>query len=310
MSSNKLSIIIPIYNESESIELLYDEIKSQKFPFQYEIIFIDDGSTDKSRSIIRDLIDKDSAVILIKMKNNYGKSNALSAGFTIASGEIVITMDGDLQDNPYEIYDLIDLIKNGYDVVSGWKKNRRDPISKRILSKIFNFFTSIVTGIKIHDFNCGLKAYRNEVVKSIDVYGGMHRYLPVLAAFNGYRITEKIVKHRERSFGVSKYGGKRIMKGFFDLLTVIFLGKYLNRPLHFFGKLGILFLFIGVVINLYLTYGWFNGVWIGNRPILFLGILFIIIGVQFFSLGLLGELIYKINQSNNENIDSIIKKEK
>ena len=308
MQKNKLSIIIPIYNESDSIRVLYNEILSQQFTFVYEIIFINDGSTDKSRIIIEELVDKDSKVILINMKSNYGKSNALSAGFQLASGEIVVTMDGDLQDNPSEIFELIDLINEGNDVVSGWKKNRKDPISKRVLSKVFNFFTSTMTNIKIHDFNCGLKAYRNEVVKGIDVYGGMHRYLPVLAAYNGYKITEKIVDHRERSFGISKYGGKRIMKGFFDLLTVIFLGKYLNRPLHFFGKLGVLFLFLGIVINSYLTYGWFNGAWIGNRPILFLGILFIIIGVQFFSLGLLGELMYKINQGNSEKVDSIKKK--
>ena len=308
MKNNKLSIIIPVYNESESIRKLYDEIISLEFPFNYEIIFINDGSTDGSKELIEKLINDDSKIILVNLNNNYGKSNALSIGFRLATGDIVMTMDGDLQDNPSEIYELIEMIDNGYDVVSGWKKNRKDPFSKRVLSKVFNFFTSVITNIKIHDFNCGLKAYRNEVVKSIDVYGGMHRYLPVLAAFNGYKITEKIVDHRERSYGVSKYGGKRIMKGFFDLLTVIFIGKYLNRPLHFFGKLGLLFLFIGLVINSYLTYGWFNGIWISNRPILFLGILFVIIGVQFFSLGLLGELMYKINQRNDGKIDSIVKK--
>ena len=308
MKNNKLSIIIPVYNESESIRKLYDEIISLEFPFNYEIIFINDGSTDGSKELIEKLINDDSKIILVNLNNNYGKSNALSIGFRLATGDIVMTMDGDLQDNPSEIYELIEMIDNGYDVVSGWKKNRKDPFSKRVLSKVFNFFTSVITNIKIHDFNCGLKAYRNEVVKSIDVYGGMHRYLPVLAAFNGYKITEKIVDHRERSYGVSKYGGKRIMKGFFDLLTVIFIGKYLNRPLHFFGKLGLFFLFIGLVINSYLTYGWFNGIWISNRPILFLGILFVIIGVQFFSLGLLGELMYKINQRNDGKIDSIVKK--
>ena len=302
---NKLSIIIPVYNESESITVLYDEIISLELPYIYEIIFINDGSDDNSEIEINNLIDIDSTVVLINMKRNYGKSNALAKGFQYANGEIVITMDGDLQDNPLEIEKLIDKIDSGWDVVSGWKKYRKDPFSKRFLSKIFNYFTRVITGVKIHDFNCGLKAYKNKVVKSIDVYGGMHRYIPVLAAYNGFKITEIPVKHRERTFGISKYGGKRIMKGFFDLLTVIFLGKYLNRPLHFFGKVGLLFFTFGLSINIYLTYGWFNGIWISNRPILFLGILFIILGVQFFSLGLLGELIYKINQSNDNKIGSI-----
>ena len=302
---NKLSIIIPVYNESESITVLYDEIISLELPYIYEIIFINDGSDDNSEIEINNLIDIDSTVVLINMKRNYGKSNALAKGFQYANGEIVITMDGDLQDNPLEIQKLIDKIDSGWDVVSGWKKYRKDPFSKRFLSKIFNYFTRVITGVKIHDFNCGLKAYKNKVVKSIDVYGGMHRYIPVLAAYNGFKITEIPVKHRERTFGISKYGGKRIMKGFFDLLTVIFLGKYLNRPLHFFGKVGLLFFTFGLSINIYLTYGWFNGIWISNRPILFLGILFIILGVQFFSLGLLGELIYKINQSNDNKIGSI-----
>tara|TARA_B100001123_G_scaffold423830_1_gene534465 strand:- start:100 stop:1026 length:927 start_codon:yes stop_codon:yes gene_type:complete len=302
---NKLSIILPIYNEVQSIQKLYQEIISLKLPFIFEIIFINDGSDDGSEIEINKLIDDDSRVVIINMKDNYGKSSALSEGFKLANGEVVITMDGDLQDDPSEIEKLIEKIESGWDVVSGWKKYRKDPLSKRLLSKIFNYFTRLITGIKIHDFNCGLKAYKNKVIKSVDVYGGMHRYIPVLASFNGFKVTEIAVNHRERTFGTSKYGGKRIMKGFFDLLTVIFLGKYLNRPLHFFGKVGLLFFIMGLSINIYLTYGWFNGIWISNRPILFLGILFIILGVQFFSLGLLGELIYKINKKNNSKVDSI-----
>jgi glycosyltransferase involved in cell wall biosynthesis len=219
----------------------------------------------------------------------------------VATGNIVITMDADLQDDPAEISNLVNKINEGWDVVSGWKVARQDPITKRLPSKLFNAVMRYVTNLKIHDFNCGLKAYRYKVVKALDLYGGMHRYTPALAAQKGFSVTEIPVNHRARQFGVTKYGGSRIFHGFYDLLTVMFLGKYLSRPLHFFGSIGLVLLSLGLAINVYLTVGWFNSVWIGNRPIFYLGILLLIVGVQFFSMGLIGELITK-TAHRNENI--------
>ena len=299
MTNKSVTIVIPVYNEEESISSLYTEIKSslKNFP-EHEIIFINDGSKDTSIHKISTLVDNDSTVTLIDLYSNSGKADALNEGFKAAKGEIIISMDADLQDDPAEISNLVNKINEGWDLVSGWKVDRKDPITKRWPSKLFNAIMRYVTNVKIHDFNCGLKAYKNKVVKALDLYGGMHRYTPALAAQKGFSVTEIPVNHRPRKFGVTKYGGSRIFHGFYDLLTVMFLGKYLSRPLHFFGTIGLILLSLGFVINVYLTLGWFNGVWIGNRPIFFLGILLLIVGVQFFSMGLIGELITKTAHRN------------
>ncbi len=310
MIKQSLSIVIPVYNEDESISALYSEVKNslESFP-SHEIIFINDGSFDNSLYKITTIVEQDSAVTLIDLYSNFGKADALNEGFKVATGDIIITMDADLQDDPAEISNLVSKINEGWDVVSGWKVDRQDPITKRWPSKLFNAVMRFVTKVKIHDFNCGLKAYRQKVVKAIDLYGGMHRYTPALAAQKGFSVTEIPVNHRSRKFGVTKYGGSRIFHGFYDLLTVMFLGKYLTRPLHFFGSIGLVLLSAGFAINVYLTVGWFNGIWIGNRPIFFLGILLLIVGIQFFSMGLIGELITKTAHRNESIVLRKYKKE-
>jgi glycosyltransferase involved in cell wall biosynthesis len=257
----------------------------------YEILFIDDGSTDGSLAKLKELRNRDRQVKIVSFRKNYGKSAALSQGFKLAAGEIIITMDADLQDDPEEIPNLIDKINSGFDMVSGWKKKRNDPLSKTIPSKLFNRTTAILTGIRIHDFNCGLKAYRREVVKEIPVYGELHRYLPVLAHWLGYQVGEIVVKHHARRFGKTKYGLRRFFDGFFDLLTVLFLTRYRQKPMHLFGLLGLITFLLGSLILAYLTVLWFIGPGIGNRPLLFLGILLVIVGMQSFSIGLIGEMI-------------------
>jgi len=310
MTKQTVSIVVPVYNEDESILSLYHEIKDALtiFPI-HEIIFINDGSNDTSLDTINTLVEQDISITLIDLYSNFGKAFALNEGFKVATGDIIITMDSDLQDDPAEISNLVNKINEGWDMVSGWKVDRQDPITKRWPSKLFNTIMRYVTNVKIHDFNCGLKAYRQKVVKSLDLYGGMHRYTPALAAQKRLSVTEIPVNHRPRMFGVTKYGGSRFFHGFYDLLTVIFLGKYLSRPLHFFGSIGLVLLSAGLIINVYLTVGWFNGVWIGNRPIFFLGILLLIVGIQFFSMGLVGELITKTAHRNESIVLRKYKKE-
>lgn len=292
-SAVDLSILIPLYNERESIRELASEITESlgKLSINYEIIFVDDGSRDGSFEEIKTLASTDSRIIGIRFRRNYGKSAALSEGFEISRGNIVVTMDADLQDDPAELPVMIEKLNEGYDVISGWKKNRKDPLTKKIPSKLFNFVTRLMSGVRIHDFNCGLKIYKADVVKTVRVYGELHRYIPVLAKWAGFRVGELVVNHRSRKYGSTKFGASRFFKGFLDLLTVMFLGKYNKNPLHFFGILGGILFFIGLLINGYLTYQWFGGIWIGNRPILFLGILMMIVGIQFISLGLLAEMI-------------------
>ena len=305
-NNNLISIIVPVYNEEESIEILYMEISKSLKNHKFEIIFVNDGSFDNSSTIIKNIINNNDNVYLIELYKNYGKSAALSEGFQYCNGDYVVTLDADLQDDPLEIPKLLDVLTSSdFDIISGWKKNRKDPFSKKFPSKIFNFVTRLLSGIKIHDFNCGLKIYNKKVVKSIDIYGGMHRYIPVIAKQKGFTTSEKPVNHRSRQFGETKYGRSRFLNGFFDLLTILFLGRYFVRPLHFFGLFGVTNLICGLIINLYLTIGWFNGISIGNRPILFLGVLMIIIGIQFISLGLLGELIIKSNSKSQNRVSSI-----
>jgi len=285
-----ISFVIPCYNEEESLELLYNGIITN-LDKDYEIIFIDDGSTDRSQEIIRRLHEKDEKVHMIAFRKNFGKSAALQAGFLSCKGDIVITMDADLQDEPAEIKNFINKIHEGFDVVSGWKFHRNDPLEKRLPSKLFNKTVSLLSGVKLHDFNCGFKAYRAEVVKSISVYGELHRYIPVLAHRKGFKIAEIKIQHNKRKFGKSKYGIERYLRGFFDSITVAYLSKYYNKPMHFFGSFGLMSSLIGFGICVYLTVLWFLGNTIGNRPLLLLGVLLIIVGIQFFSMGLICDIL-------------------
>ncbi len=292
-----ISVVIPLYNEEASIEELGTKLESVLAPLtknRYEVIFVDDGSTDNSRNKIRELHRRNNRFHCISFRRNYGKSAALAVGFQAARGRYVVTMDADLQDDPEEIPNLIKKLNEGYDLVSGWKKKRYDPITKTLPSKLFNFVTSLVSGIRLHDFNCGLKAYRNIVVKRLNVYGEMHRYLPVLAHWDGFKVTEIPVRHHPRKYGKSKFGSGRFIKGFLDLLTVMITTRYMQRPLHFFGTIGTLITLLGFVINLYLIVEWLLGkTYLSNRPLLLFGITLIIFGVQLISIGLLGEMNIK-----------------
>jgi glycosyltransferase involved in cell wall biosynthesis len=289
----KLTIVIPLFNEEESLAELYGKLSETLGPtgMEWDVIFVDDGSTDGSREILRTLHGDHGNVTVLSFGRNLGKSAALAVGFREATGDVVVTMDADLQDDPSEIPKMVALLDEGYDLVSGWKKERHDPISKRLPSKVFNGVTSAVSGLRLHDMNCGLKAYRRDVVKTIRVYGELHRYTPVLAHWSGFRVTETPVLHHARRHGVSKYGLERFMRGFFDLLTVLFLHRYVTRPLHLFGMVGSVLFLGGFAIGVYLTVIKLMGEAIGRRPLLTLCILLMVVGVQFVSLGLLGEMM-------------------
>jgi glycosyltransferase involved in cell wall biosynthesis len=289
-----ISVVIPAYNEADSLPELIKQInqvlKTLKKPF--DVFVIDDGSNDETLSTLKDLRQKYSWLKYISFRRNYGKSAALSEAFKISTGKYIVTMDADLQDDPKEIPIMIKILEdNDYDMVSGWKKERHDPLSKTIPSRFFNFCTSRITGIRIHDFNCGLKVYKNDVIKNMKVYGELHRFLPVLANRNGFRVGEHIVQHHPRKYGKTKFGISRFFNGFFDLLTVLFITRYQTTPLHIFGMLGLLGVSAGILIEIYLTVLWFMGEGIRNRPLFFLGILSIIVGFQFIVFGLLGEMI-------------------
>jgi glycosyltransferase involved in cell wall biosynthesis len=290
-----ISVVIPSYNENESLPELsarLKEVLDARTPL-WEVWFVDDGSHDGSAETLRRLHAEDPRFKMIRFRRNYGKSAALAVGFKEAQGTYVITMDADLQDDPAEIPALIAKIEEGYDMVSGWKKKRYDPISKTIPSKFFNFVTGKLSGIDIHDFNCGLKAYRREVVETVNVYGEMHRYIPVLAKMAGFTVSEIVVQHHPRKYGHTKFGLSRFFKGFLDLLTVLFTSRYTQRPLHVFGSLGGLMLLAGFLINAWLTVEWLMGYPVGNRPMLLLGILLMLLGIQLISTGLLAEMVTK-----------------
>ena len=294
--SHQLSIVIPAYDEAESLPILLKQLQAvlKTHALCAEVIFIDDGSTDETPVVLEHLATQTQLfpVRVIHFRRNRGKAEALTAGFQKATGNIVITMDADLQDDPAEIPKLLETLENeDRDLVSGWKYPRKDPFEKRAFSFVFNRVTALLTGVKLHDMNCGFKAYRVEVVKDMHLYGDLHRYIPILAHQVGYKVGEVKVKHHPRRFGLSKYGFKRIPKGFFDLLTVIFLTKYLKRPLHVFGTIGGLVSLIGVLIGLYLAFLWIVEGGVGFRPLLLLSVLMVILGAQFFSIGLLGELM-------------------
>ena len=284
-----LSVIVPVYNEEESILPLYEELQAS-LGKNDEVLFVDDGSRDSTAERVKKLIAGDSRVRLVRFQRNFGKAAALAAGFERARGDVIITMDGDLQDDPLEIPRFLEAITE-HDMVSGWKIHRQDPLGKRLPSKFFNWLTALVTGLQIHDFNCGFKAYRKEVVRHLNLYGELHRYIPALAHWEGFSVGEIPVNHHPRRFGRSKYGIERLTKGFFDLLTVKFLMTYAKRPLHFFGWIGAAFSALGGLAGLWVVYLKLLGEAVGNRPILVLSVLLIVVGIQFFSLGLLGEIV-------------------
>jgi len=308
-----ISIVIPLYCEEESLTELSDWIVKvmTENNFSYEIIFVDDGSTDSSWKIIEKLSLNNSNIKGIRFRRNYGKSAALNCGFADVQGDVVITMDADLQDSPDEIPELYKMIiEQDYHLVSGWKKKRYDPITKTIPTKLFNWATRKATKIQLNDFNCGLKAYKNEVVKCIEVYGEMHRYIPAIAKWAGFtRIGEKVVQHRERKFGVTKFGIERFINGFLDLISISFVSKFGKKPMHFFGLWGSILFFIGVVIAGYLAYAKFvfDTYKMTDRPLFYLGLLCMIIGTQLFLTGFIAEMLSRNSpDKNNYHIEKKI----
>jgi glycosyltransferase involved in cell wall biosynthesis len=288
-----ISVVIPVFNEERSVALLFDELRSALDPLgqEWEAIFVDDGSTDGSFAALTRLHAADGQARVVRLRRNFGKAAALASGFAHARGDVVVTIDGDLQDDPAEIPRLLVKLEEGFDLVSGWKTRRQDPFARRLFSRIFNRVVSTMSGVRLHDMNCGLKAYRAEVVRSLPLYGELHRFVPVLAYQRGYRITELPVNHRPRNYGRSRYGFERYLRGFFDLLTVSFIGRYRHRPLHLFGGLGLTLGFVGTGTLVYLTVLKAQGHAIGGRPLLILGVLLVVVGIQFLSLGLIGEMI-------------------
>lgn len=305
-----ISVIVPLYNEEESLPELASWIKKVMLEnnFSYEVIMINDGSTDRSWDVVKELSSRDSCIKGIKFQRNYGKSAALQKGFEAAQGDVVITMDADLQDSPDEIPDLFKMItQDGFDLVSGWKKKRYDPISKTIPTKLYNWATGKMSGIKLHDMNCGLKAYKKAVIKSIEVYGEMHRYIPVMAKMAGFRkIGEKVVLHQKRKFGVTKFGLERFINGPLDLMSILFISKFGKRPMHFFGSIGIVTFLIGLLSAAYIgfvkLYHVFNQVpakLVTQSPYFYLALTCMIIGTQLFLAGFLGEMISRNSQERN-----------
>ena len=304
-----LSIIIPAYNEEESIEQLvdciYENLKNKKIDF--ETILIDDGSTDKTWNKIKNASKKFKNIITVKLLENYGKSDALDAGFKFSTGNYVLTMDADLQDDPSEIFPLYLMInEDEFDLISGWKKKRNDPLTKTIPSKFFNKVTRLFSGIKLNDFNCGIKIYRKEVINSFNLYGEMHRYIPLIAKWNGFKnIAEKEVKHNKRKFGVTKFGMERYIRGFLDLLSVSFVYRFRKRPMHFFGSFGVLFFLVGFLSVGWIIYEKLSKISqnipldlirpVTDQPLFYIALLAIIIGVQLFLVGFLSELVIQIN---------------
>jgi glycosyltransferase involved in cell wall biosynthesis len=306
-----ISIVIPLFNEDESLPELHAWIQRvcAENKLSYEILLLDDGSTDNSWAVIESLAQKDPGVRGIRMRKNYGKSAALNVGFKEALGEVVITMDADLQDSPDEIPELRRMIREeGFDVVSGWKKKRYDPLSKTIPTKLFNYATRKMSELELHDFNCGLKAYRHEVVKNIEVYGEMHRYIPVIAKWNGFpKIGEKVVEHRARKFGSTKFGMDRFINGFLDLMSLYFMSKFGKRPMHFFGLYGVLSFVIGFGMAAWILIDKLVHVWqntsarlVTDNPLFYIGLIAMVIGTQLFLAGFLGELVSRSNRERDQ----------
>jgi glycosyltransferase involved in cell wall biosynthesis len=290
-----VSVVIPVYNERESVRPLAQELLPvlRALGRRTEVLFVDDGSTDGTSEVLADLAAAEPEIAVVRLRRNFGKAAALMAGFREAQGDAIVTIDGDLQDDPAEIPRLLAELEAGADLVSGWKKERQDSWSKRAASRVFNGVTSRMSGVRLHDLNCGFKAYRAEVVRSLALTGDQYRYIPVLAANEGFRVSELAVNHRPRAFGSSKYGLERYVRGFLDLLTILFVGRFRQRPMHLFGGAGMLLIAGGVVICAYLAVLRLAGEGIGNRPLLLLGVLMIVVGVQLFTIGLVSEMIQR-----------------
>lgn len=298
-----ISVVVPVFNEEQSLAPLCEKLLHvlPGITDRFEIIFIDDGSTDGSPVVLEELHRQDSRVRVIQFRRNLGKSATLSVGFSASRGNVIITMDADLQDDPEEIPKFLETLDQGYDLVSGWKYPRLDPPSKTVPSAVFNWTTRMMTGLHLHDLNCGFKAYRREVIEELHIHGELYRYIPVLAHWRGFKITEIKVHHYPRQYGKSKYGLERFSRGFLDLLTVLFLNRYNRRPLHLFGWIGLLTALVGLVILAYLSILWLEGVRpIGTRPLLSFGVLFVFMGIQFISFGLLAELVTQTLSSARE----------
>lgn len=290
-----VSVVVPLLNEQDSLSELAARVRDAIGSMSYELIFVDDGSSDQSWDVISRLSKEDANIKGIRFRRNYGKSLALQKGFEACKGRYVATMDADLQDDPAELPAMFAMLDDGFDLVSGWKQVRHDPISKTIPSKFFNGVTSRMSGIALHDFNCGLKVYKREVIESIELYGEMHRYIPLLAKWQGFsKIGEKVVTHHARKYGKTKFGLSRFMNGFLDLITLMFIHAYMSKPMHFFGTLGFASLTVGGVIVAYLAFmRVFFDVYLSNRPLLLFGILLLVMGVQLFSIGFIGEMLNK-----------------
>lgn len=297
-----ISIVVPLFNEGESLNIFYDELTKeiQKLDKDYEIILIDDGSIDSSLEILKQIAKTDKQVRIFSFRKNQGKAEALTFGFQKAKGDYIVTLDADLQDKPKEIPKLLEKVKKGYDLVCGWRVNRRDSVLKVLSSKIFNFLVSLLWGLKLHDYNCGLKVYTSEAAKSLHLYGGMHRFIPLLVYDQGFRVTEVAVEHEKRKFGRSKYGFSKLWKDMPDIFTMLFLSKYSKKPLHFFGTVGVTLLMLGVFILGYLAVLWFQGHPIGRRPLLFLGMLLVLSGFQVFFTGFLADFIINMSQRSDQ----------
>lgn len=304
----EISIIIPVYNENESLPILYGKLVEvlTGIGMVWEIVFVDDGSTDGSSRTLVGLQEQDARVVVVVQRRNFGKSLALTAGFEVAQGEIIITMDGDLQDEPAEIPTLLAKLNEGYDVVTGWKKTRQDPLSKRIPSRIANRTTALMTGLNLNDMNSGFKVYRRDCIQRLTLYGDLHRYIPVLAHYAGFRVTEVPVVHHKRQFGKSKYGVGRLVRGGLDLLTVLFLNQYGRRPLHLFGSTGAVLLLAGFAINFMLTLEWLAGARnLSDRPLLTLGVLLMLMGIQLLTMGLVAELLVSFIQRSEHPLNTV-----
>jgi glycosyltransferase involved in cell wall biosynthesis len=306
-----LSVVIPLYNEEENIPILYEKLREHLDPLkkEYEILFVDDGSTDRTLPILEDIQSKDSRAVVLSLRRNFGQTAAFAAGFDFARGDVIVTIDGDLQNDPADIPKLLELIKEN-DLVSGWRKNRKDPFfSRRLPSLIANWLISNVTGVKLHDYGCSLKAYRRDVIKNLKLYGEMHRFIPAVASWYGVRVAEVEVLHNPRLKGRTKYGISRTIKVVLDLITVKFLQSFSTKPIQFFGPAGIMSGFLGFLISLYLSIDKiFFGHNIGGRPLLLLGALLIIVGIQLIGMGLLGEMLVRVYHESQRKPIYVIKK--
>ena len=292
-----VSLVIPALNEAESLPELatrIDQALSDREP--YELIFVDDGSTDNSWQVITELASGNPQIHGVRLRKNFGKAMALASGFAAAKGEVLIMMDADLQDDPLDLPQFLEAIRGGSDVVVGWKVHRKDPLSRRVASKVFNGSVKFFTGVALHDMNCGFKAFRREVIETVPIYGDLFRFIPVMASAEGFRVTETAVKHHARAYGRSRYGLERIFRGFFDLLSVLFLTRYARKPMHLFGLLGMAIGTVGFALAIYLTILWLNNVGIGSRPLLLASVMMMVMGVQLTSLGFIGEFLTYQNQ--------------